>query len=173
MSLLTFTRVKMFTKPLAVIVLLFSFSFPASAEWNVDLSRRSKELQKKDYQTPNNAKPAEGIFDFLFDNSEPIQEVVILNTDKGFLPSTIRLKEGMQYKIHVVNVNEKDRNVSFVLDAFSEHHATYYGKIKTFVIHPKKEGVYSFQSPETSAQGRIVVHPAVSQSPDVRMPASE
>ena len=42
-------------------------------------------------------------------------------------------------------------NVSFVLDSFSEYHATFYGKIKSFVIRPVKEGVYKFVSPETSA----------------------
>jgi hypothetical protein len=68
-------------------------------------------------------------------------------------------------------VNEKEKNVSFVLDSFSEHHATYYGKIKTFTIRPQKEGVFKFVSPETAAQGKLVVFPA--SGPETRMPASE
>jgi len=65
----------------------------------------------------------------------------------------------------VVNVNEKNKNVSFLLDAFSEHHATYYGDIKKIHIEPQKKGVYTFQSPETSAQGKLVVVPTSKQEP--------
>jgi hypothetical protein len=73
-----------------------------------------------------------------------------------------------------VNVNEKEKNVSFILDGFSEHHATYYGKIKSFRLEPKKEGVYSFQSPETSAEGKLVVFsPQMALPASVRGPASE
>ncbi len=120
----------------------------------------------------------------VFNAVVPVQDLVILNTEQGFVPSTLRVKEGAQYRIVVVNVNEKSRNVSFVLDAFSEHHATFYGKIKTFFISPKKEGVYSYISPETSAQGRLIVYPSTGFSPasgpavptgsvDARAPASE
>ena len=50
------------------------------------------------------------------------------------------------------------------------HHATYYGKIKTFMLEPKKEGAYSFESPETSAEGKLVVfNPQAS----FRAPASD
>ena len=57
-----------------------------------------------------------------------------------------------------------------MLDAFSEHHATFYGKIKSFVIRPQKEGVYKFVSPETAAQGKLVVAP---DEKNGRVPASE
>lgn len=98
-----------------------------------------------------------GVFDTLFDAGEPVQDIVIMQTEKGFVPASVRVRKNGRYKIHVVNVNEKEKNVSFILDGFSEHHATYYGKIKTFVLEPKKEGAYSFQSPETSAEGRLIV----------------
>jgi hypothetical protein len=88
---------------------------------------------------------------------EPVQDIVIMNTDHGFVPSTVRVRRDNRYKIHIVNVNEKEKNVSFILDAFSEHHATYYGKIQSFFLEPKKDGVFSFQSPETSAEGKLVV----------------
>ena len=113
--------------------------------------------------------PAKGVFDTLFDAGEPMQEIVIMQTEKGFVPSTVRVRKNGKYKIFVVNVNEKEKNVSFILDGFSEHHATYYGKIKTFVLEPKKEGAYSFESPETSAEGKLVVfNPQIS----LRAPAS-
>jgi hypothetical protein len=119
----------------------------------------------------------------LFQNVAPTQEIVILNTEQGFIPATVRVREGLQYKFIVVNVNEKAKNVSFIMDAFSEHHATFYGKLKSFFVVPKKAGVYSFVSPETSAQGRLVVQgssagePAVApvapiMSTEVRTPAS-
>ena len=144
------------------------------AEWAVDFSRRNKEIRKKEYNEPQSTDKKEGFFDFIVNSTEPISEVVVLNTETGFVPSTIRAREGKSYRIHIVNVNQKDKNVSFVLDAFSEHHATYFGKIKTFVINPQKEGVYTFQSPETSAQGRLVVYPANNNTNlEMRAPASE
>jgi hypothetical protein len=112
---------------------------------------------------------SKGVFDTLFDAGEPVQDIVIMQTDKGFVPASVRVRKNGRYKIHVVNVNEKEKNVSFILDGFSEHHATYYGKIKTFTLEPKKEGAYSFQSPETSAEGRLIVfNPEIS----LRAPAT-
>jgi hypothetical protein len=116
-------------------------------------------------------QPKSGFFESLFESGQMAGEIVVLNTEKGFVPSTIRVKKGLAYQIHVVNVNEKDKNVSFVLDSFSEHHATFYGKIKTFVIRPQKEGVFKFVSPETSAQGKLVVYPG--NATETRTPASE
>ena len=171
MSLQIFIRVMLFISAVTLSSL-------AGADWNVDFSRRSEQFGKTDtWGKPavDNSVKDKNVFEKIFDTSIPLHEVVILNTDTGFIPSSISVAEGHQYKVHVVNVNEKSKNVSFVLDAFSEHHATYYGKIKTFYIHPKKAGVYTFQSPETSAQGRLVVYPpkGVSEGPDVRLPASE
>ncbi len=111
-----------------------------------------------------------GVLDAVFDAGEPIQDMVILLTDKGFTPSTVRVRKGGRYRVHVVNVNEREKNVSFILDGFSEHHAIYYGKIKVFVLEPKKEGAYSFQSPETSSEGKMIVFNA---QMNVRAPASE
>ncbi|MBX3021556.1 MAG: cupredoxin domain-containing protein [Bdellovibrionales bacterium] len=159
------------------------------ADWSVDFSRRAQQTRIQDLREPAstgempmavpsangvsapsavNSQPS--FFESLFQPGDVAQEIVVLNTEKGFVPSTIRVKKGLNYQIHIVNVNDKEKNVSFVLDSFSEHHATYYGKLKTFVIRPQKEGVYKFVSPETSAQGKLVVIP--SQPADQRMPAS-
>jgi len=164
--------------------LLLLISSSAFAEgWKIDFSRRTKDLPKEDLQRMEMS--AEGVtpvkkeemtlLETMFPAGEPMQEVVILNTEKGFVPATIRVRQGLNYKINVVNVNEKEKNISFVLDSFSEHHATYYGKIKTFMIRPKQEGIFTFNSPETSAQGKIVVYPAgpSGASVPVRAPASE
>ena len=164
---------------LRLLLSIFGFillSSSAFAQWTVDLSRREEQLglRKAPITEPApqidqlssasaTASEEKGLFEKLFEPSLPTQEIVILNTDQGFIPSTVRVREGLQYKVVVVNVNEKSKNISFVLDSFSEHHATFYGKMKSFLISPKKEGVYTFVSPETSAQGRLVVHPAGSK----------
>jgi hypothetical protein len=125
-------------------------------------------LPSSDQETSSSGM--KGVFDTVFETSGPIQDVVILNTDRGFVPSTVRVRKNARYRVHVVNVNEKEKNVSFILDGFSEHHATYYGKTKSFMLDPKKEGTYSFQSPETAAEGRLIVfNPQIS----LRSPASE
>lgn len=172
MSTQTITRVKAFTS----LVILVS-AFTASADgWKVDFSRRQQATRSDDLREPASTDqpvagaPDPSFFESLFQNGDIAQEIVVLNTETGFMPNTIRVKKGLNYKIHVVNVNEKEKNVSFVLDSFSEHHATFYGKIKSFVIRPVKEGVYKFVSPETSAQGKIVVFPG---GPEQRLPASE
>jgi hypothetical protein len=180
------------------VVLTSLFSLTAHAQWSVDFSRRADQMGqmgKSQVQLSETVTGADvvvtqapassgaddkSIFDKLFQPTGPTQEIVVLNTDQGFVPSTVRVREGSQYKITVVNVNEKAKNISFVLDSFSEHHATFYGKLKSFLISPKKEGVYTFVSPETSAQGRLVVHPAFGKDqsspantiPELRAPAS-
>jgi hypothetical protein len=145
----------------------------------VDFSRRMNETRNEDLrepastdvpQTAPTVAPQPSFFETIFQGNDVAQEIVVLNTEKGFVPSTIRVRKGLNYQIHVVNVNEKEKNVSFVLDSFSEHHATFYGKIKSFIVRPVKEGVYKFVSPETGAQGKLVVAP---DSPSNRLPASE
>jgi plastocyanin domain-containing protein len=128
--------------------------------WSVDFSRRQKEL--KTMRTPasitdQDQSTKENMVSNFFESVEPTQEIVIMNTDKGFVPETLHLKKGQNYKIFIVNVNDKEKNTSFVLDAFSEHHATYFGQQKSFNIAPKADGIYSFQCPETAQQGRIIV----------------
>lgn len=177
----TITRVKNFTKSALAAALIFFSSTGANAEWKIDLSRRQKAVREEDMKRSPASVSAEsvvvseekGFIENLFTSGEPEQEIVILNTEKGFVPSTVRVRKGGKYLVHVVNVNEKEKNVSFVLDAFSEHHATYYGKVQSFRIEPKREGIYSFQSPETSLEGRmIVINPQGSGAPELRMPAS-
>lgn len=175
----------------------FFTTFPAAyADWSVDFSRRASKIREADLNAAGKAgegrQPAavksasadgsgsadlpaqevvkKGVFDTIFDAGEPVQDLVILHTEKGFIPSILRVRKGGRYRIHVVNVNEKEKNVSFILDGFSEHHATYYGKIKIFTLDPKKEGTYSFQSPETSSEGKLVVfNPQI----NLRAPSSE
>lgn len=50
------------------------------------------------------------------------------------------------------------------MSAFAQHHGTYYGQIKTFEVIPSKEGVYTYQCPETSLEGKVVVIPPTDRS---------
>jgi hypothetical protein len=164
--MLTTTRAKLY-------ISFFLIACNAHAEWNVDFSRRLPAPKKEELREPASERteeaPTPTLIDAVFSSSDAAQEIVVLNTDKGFVPSQIRVRQGQTYKIFVVNVNESEKNVSFVLDAFSEHHATYFGKIKSFLIRPQKEGVFRFLSPETSAQGKLVVAP---DEKNGRLPAS-
>ncbi|MEK6627114.1 MAG: cupredoxin domain-containing protein [Bdellovibrionota bacterium] len=88
---------------------------------------------------------------------EPTKEIVILNTETGFIPDKVRVKKGEAYKVHVVNLNEKEKNVSFLMDSFSQSHNTVFGLKRSFNIEPQVEGVYSYQCPETGIQGQLIV----------------
>lgn len=146
------------TKILAAILLL---STTAHA-WEVDFSRRQVQFNKVKNEDRLPASVQEdqsvNILSKVFDTVEPTQDIVIMNTDKGFVPEQVRLKKGGNYRIHVVNVNNKEKNVSFVLDAFSEHHNTVFGEQKTFYVTPKTDGIFSYQCPETAVQGKFIIY---------------
>lgn len=147
---------------------------PAAMAWQVDLSRRQVDFNrvKNQDRLPASVQEEQSvqIFSKVFETSEPTQDVVIMNTDKGFVPETVRLRKGGNYRVHVVNVNNKEKNVSFVLDAFSEHHNTVFGEQKTFYVTPKTDGIFSYQCPETAVQGKFIIFSEGASSD--RMPAS-
>jgi len=88
---------------------------------------------------------------------EPTNQIVILNTEQGFIPDKIRVKKGEAYKVHVVNINMREKNTSFIMDSFTQSHNTVFATEKTFNIEPQVEGVYSYQCPETGVQGQLIV----------------
>ncbi len=140
----------------------------------VDESTNSANAAPIDAQM-NTRTTKTSFIDRVFDPGEPSQDIVILNTAKGFVPNTIRIRKDGRYTVHVVNVNEKEKNVSFILDGFSEHHATFFGKVKSFKLEPRKEGVYSFLSPETAVEGKFIVFGGPSSAPTgapIRVPAT-
>ena len=95
----------------------------------------------------------------MINPAETSKEIVILNTEEGFVPAVVQVKKGEAYKIHIVNLNMKEKNISFLMDSFTQSHNTIYGNLRTFTIEPKVEGVFSYQCPETGAQGKLVVIP--------------
>lgn len=101
--------------------------------------------------------------------TDPSNEIVILNTETGFIPAKVQLRKGEAYKVHVVNLNMREKNTSFLMDAFTQSHNTVFGVQKTFNIEPQVEGIFSFQCPETGIQGQVVV---VQDPADNRKPAN-
>ena len=160
------------SKIAAVCTSLFLASTFAQA-WEVDMSRRQVEFNRVTNESrlpaSTTVDETQSLFSQVFDSVEPTQDIVILNTEKGFVPDTIRVKKGSSYRIHVVNVNQKDKNVSFILDAFSEHHNTVYGQERVFTLNPKADGVFTYQCPETAVQGRVIV---IAAPDSERKPAS-
>jgi hypothetical protein len=144
------------------IVLLMLIAQSGKA-WDVDFSRRQKNPGAFTAPTTDEPGAQKDSGTFIVKSAHQDkdvglrQELVILNTQKGFIPSQVRLVKGQHYKIHVVNVNEDKKNVSFIMDGFDQHYATYYGQIKTFNLDPDKEGVFEFECPETTYMGQAVV----------------
>ena len=75
---------------------------------------------------------------------EPTKQIVILNTEAGFVPDKVRVKKGQAYKVHVVNINMREKNVSFIMDSFTQSHNTVFAVEKSFNIEPQVEGIYSY-----------------------------
>jgi hypothetical protein len=153
-----------------VLFVLILISLEASA-FELDLSRRRRKVtEQAESKIPSTVTPQNKAVTDYMTGSETRQEIVILNTDKGFVPSRLSLKRGGFYTVHIVNVNQKEKNVSFILDAFSEHHSTFYGSITSFDIKPAQEGVFSYQCPETSSEGKLIV---IANEPPTRGLATE
>lgn len=152
-------------------VFVLTWALSASA-WEVDMSRRQNDFNRITNQPRQPASVTEetplAVLKEALTPYEQAQDIVIMNTDDGFVPKSLAVKKGSHYKIYVVNVNSKYKNSSFIMDAFSEHHATAFGRVKSFTITPKADGVYSYQSPESGVEGHLVV-----TSPETdRKPAS-
>ncbi len=169
MSSVNFKIVKSFIRGF-----LFSFCFFAQVKvhaLDIDLSRRQPEVAKPDVQqgvaSPASAKRIEKSTDAeiiealknVINPAEVSKEIVILNTESGFIPDVVQVKKDEVYKIHIVNLNMKEKNTSFLMDSFTQSHNTVYGNLRTFTIEPKVEGVFSYQCPETGLQGKLVVVP--------------
>lgn len=167
---------------------LFTISFLMHVKvradnWKIDLSRRQTDFSRiQNTRMPaSNVEPFADAASIAKNDSEilqaiksainpvtPSQDIVIIQNENGFVPNQLNLKKGEVYQIHVVNLNSKEKNVSFLMDSFSQSHNTVFGVEKTFKIQPQVEGVFSYQSPETGISGKVVVVPDL-----IRKPASK
>ncbi len=172
---------------LFVKTFLFTLSFfihvkVRAEDWSIDLTRRQVDFSRiQNTRMPaTNAVPfSEGTSTKKNDSEivqaiksainpvTPSQDIVIIQNESGFVPDQLNLKKGEVYQIHIVNLNSKEKNVSFLMDSFSQSHNTVFGVEKVFKIQPQVEGVFSYQSPETGVSGKVVV------VPDNRKPASK
>lgn len=155
------------------------FISQVQADWMFDFSRRQKDLADIENQQKVYKEEKKSLLDMVTDRQEPMQDLVIINTDSGFQPQQVQVKRGQRYRVHVVNINKENKNVSFMFDAFSQHHGTFFGEEVVFEIEPHKEGLFDFHCPETSAKGKLVVYASDSpiesplESIRLRHPASE
>jgi hypothetical protein len=147
-----------FMRKVYLFILLMAFTATALADWKIDLTRRQKDLQRLDLEQMAAEEKKQGPLEQIFEKEMPKEEVVIANTDKGFVPNVLRLKKDQIYQVSVVNVNKNKKNVSFMLDAFAEHHGTYFGDVVTFTVKPQKEGLFQFYCPEAEFIGKVLVY---------------
>lgn len=154
-----------------LVFMAFSLINVKLKAWEIDFSRRQTDFRSvEDVRMPAAVEETTAsLISKVVNQVEPAQDIVILHTETGFVPETIRLKKNSNYNIHIVNVNVKEKNVSFMLDAFSQSLNTVFGEEKSFNVIPRVEGIFSFQSPETSKQGKIVI---ISDAPERKL-ASE
>lgn len=166
-------------KTLGLVILCLSFSWVSQADWGIDFSRRQQDLVDMEKQKKAYKEEKKSLLDMVTDRQQPMQDLVIMNTAKGFFPPRVQVKRNQRYRVHVINANKEQKNLSFMFDAFSEHHGTYFGEPVTFVIEPRKEGLFDFQCPETGVKGQFVVYASDTpiESPletiRLRRPASE
>ncbi len=166
-------------KTLILVIFSTMLTTAAYGDWMIDFSRRQKDMIELEKQKQIYKEEKKSVLDMVTDRQEPMQDIVIINTRDGYHPKRIQVKRGQRYRVHVVNVNKAHKNVSFMLDAFSQHHGTYFGDEIVFEIEPRKEGLFDFQCPETKAKGQFVVYAsdAPIESPletiKLRRPASE
>ncbi len=166
-------------KTVSLLLSVFLFTIQLHAEWLVDFSRRQKDLVDIEKQRQVYQEEKKTVLDMLTDREAPSQDLVIINTPEGFRPELIQVKRNQRYRVHVVNINKNQKNLSFMMDAFSQHHGTYFGDQVVFEIEPRREGLFDFQCPETSAKGQMVVYatdtPVESplESIELRRPASQ
>ncbi len=139
----------------------FFGSISIARAWDVDMSRRKTDFDRiEDKQRGPASQDVKDSYlnvASLVEPLLPVQDVVVLSTENGFVPDRIYLRRGQNYRINLVNINDQKRNTSFILDDFAESHATPYGVTKSFEIKPQKMGEYVFHSPETSYRGRVIV----------------
>ncbi len=165
----------------ALVFVLFSMTLTTVAygDWMIDFSRRQQDMVELEKQKQIYKEEKKSVLDMVTDRQEAMQDLVIIHTKEGYQPRRIQVKRGQRYRVHVVNVDKKQKNVSFMMDAFSQHHGTYFGDEVVFEIEPRKEGLFDFQCPETKAKGQIVVYASdvPLESPleniKLRRPASE
>lgn len=164
---------------LSVIVIFFGC---ISHAWEIDFSRRQVEFKKmtdqvrgpaseSDTSTPSTGEVS--LTSFLGAEPRYIEaspDVVILNTENGFVPSQLHLQKGKSYQIHVVNTHPKEKNLSIVMDDFTVKEATLFGVNKSFTLSPRVDGVFVYQCPETGKEGKIYIY---SSNSSQRSPASK
>ncbi len=158
----SFKTARFFTK--LFLFLFCSFVHIEVKALDVDFSRRTKEI-KTSFRGPANVGESSessgqvSSTESFFQSVDPSQDIVLVLTENGFVPSKISVRKNQRYNLHIVNLNSQQKNASFILDAFSEHHGIYFANLIKIEIRPKVEGPFSFESPEVGKKGLLIVLP--------------
>jgi hypothetical protein len=157
------------------VTLLSLTPLPGAKAWEVDFSRRQMDFSRIKNQSLLEVKETkeESFFSPLITPAMPTQDVVILNTEKGFVPESLFLKKNQNYRLHVVNIHPKEKSLSFIMESFSEHHGTAFAEQKTFEVTPKIDGIFTYQCPETGIEGRLVVSADTPSGPNLMPPGTK
>lgn len=168
MNLRITTRAHTLIKTFCVIVSI-SATF-ARANFEVKVQRQATDMRGNVFVFPPQEEQEVPFSLYKMQNplKGPVQDVVIMNTDKGFVPQNLYLKQNQNYRVHVVNVNESQKNSSFVLRQFSQFHGTYFGKSAQFEIQPTFEGTYVYMCPETKSEGKLYVFKDADETPELQ-----
>lgn len=174
------------SKIVKICISLVSVITLSGFDWSIDWSRRQVDFDKVQNQDRRptseiNQSPLGflseeivGVVERSTQTYEVADEIVILNTENGFVPAHLKLRKDRQYKISIVNVNAKEKNVSFIMDAFSEMHSTFFGHVRTLTIVPKVDGVFTYQCPELNYEGQITVYSGKgTPPPELRLKSAE
>jgi hypothetical protein len=163
------------------LFLLFSTLQVRVKAWEIDFSRRQKDFERM--RAPASA-PAGGSqassreghekdrswLQSLFSTPAVAFDVVVLITEKGFVPEALSLVAGRAYQIHVVNLHGEKKPMSFMLQAFNENHGLGFGERKSFRIDARQTGTFAFFSPELNQYGKLFVRHQVPAEQAIPVP---
>ena len=144
-------------RTLILVIFISIFSTVAYADWGIDFSRRQQDLIELEKQKQVYKEEKKSVLDMVTDRQAPRQDLAIIYTKDGWAPKNVQIKRGQRYRVHLANLNKKNKNLSFMMDAYSQHHGMYFGEEVVFEIEPRREGMFDFQCPETGEKGKFVV----------------
>lgn len=139
----------------------------------IDWSKRSgtRAITRTPQSEPASAIPksiAPAWIGEVFETPRPSQEVVLIHTSTGFVPSQIVIDTTRNYELHVVNVSDTVKTASFFIDHFGVQKGMPYASVQKVQLRPKQAGKFSIFSPETNFEAQLIVldlNKKVSQNP--------
>ncbi len=171
MSSVNTKSANLFTKIIGILMLVPLLP-QISQAFEIDFSRRQLQFDKVVdsvvMQPANSVETSlttglspqlssQSLLERVFTPPSEVREIAVLLTEAGFVPQTVYLRKGTTCVLHIVNLHPREKNISVVIDAFTENHFLPFGVPKRIELQVKADGVFSFQTPELGSVGRLVV----------------